>query len=270
MIFNEVSIDAFLNELAVLGSGPNTIRAYRSDLRQFTEFCVAKAALDFEVGAAEWLTSGRTTAAPRTIQRRLATLRSYARWAGEPTFLSRYRPPSAGRAEPHPLPGGMGDTFAMLSYAQSPDERALMALCGLAGLRVGEACGQRCSGLDTLDRTLTVWGKGDKQRVIPLRDDAYDILSTLRTCSGPNNTPRRWVSVTPRQAHRIIFHLGCQARVSRAVSTHDLRATLATAMYGASKDLRAVQEYLGHSSSVTTQVYTGISMSDMRSAVAAA
>lgn len=260
------AIDHHLSALTLQGTSANTVKAYRSDLLSLLEYSQMQPShqsLDPEFLAAGWLTSFRATLAPATTKRRLAAVRSLMRSNGNPNFLMNYRAPSIGKPEPHPLPGGMADTFAMLRVTRTAQERALVALCGLAALRVGEACGQRTTGLNRTERTLTVLGKGSKLRTIPLRPDAYKILSEY---PGPLFVG----GMAERQASKIITRLGQVAKVARPVSTHDLRATFATAMYRETKDLRAVQEYLGHSSIVTTQVYTGISMADMRKAATAA
>lgn len=206
----------------------------------------------------------RTTWTPTTINRKLAACRSWARWARWSDTLDRYRAPKAAQAQPHPLPGGMGDIAAMLRVAGRNDRRAvLVALCGLCGLRVSEALAVRSVDVNVAQMMLLVRGKGDKQRRVPISPAAWSEIS--RRFVHASTAPL--VPMFDSQARRSIKSLG-QRTLNRDVASHDLRATFATAAYEQSLDLRAVQELLGHSDPKTTMVYVAVSDSAKRAIVA--
>jgi integrase/recombinase XerD len=180
--------------------------------------------------------------------------------------LVDYRAPKADKLTAHPLPSGMTDVRKMLGACVTGREAALVALCGLLGLRVAEALGVRVVDFDFAERTLTVrGGKGDKDRTIPVHDEAWSPIFRGIDEQPINSEPL--IRTGNRNARRLLTEIG--ARCGVKVASHDLRSTVLTEMYRVSKDLRAVQEFAGHASSSTTEAYTGIRMKDMRDAIGA-
>lgn len=156
----------------------------------------------------------------------------------------------------------------MLVAAPSEEHKALIALCGLVGLRVSEArtLTPSCIEVDVME--VTVFGKGDKQRTIPLTKAAWHFIqpawiqSVIRDETGDSPMIR----LSDRGARKFLKEMGFKAGLVREISSHDLRATFATAAYKRTKDIRAVQTLLGHANSSTTEVYTGVEMDAMRAA----
>jgi integrase/recombinase XerD len=199
--------------------------------------------------------------------RKITTIRTIGKFLrSEIELLEDYRAPKPERLTAHPLDGGMADVHKLISACKTGREQALVALCGFLGLRVGEAIVVTCDDFDFKDRTLMVRnGKGAKDRVIPVPQRAWRPIF-----AGINEQPataRPLVAYKNRNARRMLTEIGLRCGIE--LSSHDLRSTLLTAMYQASKDLRATQEFAGHSSSSTTEAYTGIRMKDMRDALAA-
>lgn len=272
MILTQDSIEKFLASLRVHGYSEATILAYNSDLKDFLTWKPPYPhSLMSEAEAAAWLTMNRKTKwSPKTTQRKLTSLRRYAKWAGNPAFLSEYRPPTPADPEPHPLPEGIPGVLRLIEVAADDRQRALIALCGLCGLRVAEACGVLAGDVhvsrgvgDRVKRTLVVRGKGDKTRILPISGAAW-----VGICEA-------WVAVratepilgySQRYARKLVTNLGRKAKLSREIASHDLRATFATAAYEVSGDIVAVQRLLGHSSVITTQGYLGRSQAQMRDA----
>lgn len=154
----------------------------------------------------------------------------------------------------------------MIEAAKNAQQAALVGLCGYVGLRVGEALSIRTDDIDMSSMLLTVRGKGDKTRTVPVSDRAWSSISSAYVVAlGAED--RRLVRYADRFARQIITNLGTRAGLSRPVKSHDLRATFGTEVFNKSLNLRAVQDLLGHSNSSTTEVYTGVSMDTMRSAV---
>lgn len=269
------STDRFLDWLSVNGSSENTIRAYRADLRGLRMVLPMSPLTwdELQMETARYLTKNRPLWAPKTTERKVGTFRAWAKWAGATGFLAGYRPPKPARAEPHPLPEGIDGVLRMMNACVTPSglitprirrRRALVAFTGLCGLRVGEALSIRPAAVNRLERTLTVRGKGDRTRVVPISDMALPIILDAMDATPVGETI---VGLADRGARQMLTGLAASAGLSRHVSSHDLRATLATAAYDKSKDLRVVQEILGHASPVQTQVYTGVSRAAMRTAM---
>lgn len=260
------SIDAFLNTLTINAASANTIRAYRIDLSSALPY--AASATDWastEVALARYLNDARLTLAPKTIERRLGTFRVWARWAGHPGLLANYRAPKPAPPQPHPIPEGIDGVVRMIASTRNPRHKALCALTGLMGLRVAEATSIKPDDFDLDNMLLRVRGKGDKLRYVPISDTAWKHLRSARNLAMKNGTTV--VRLTPDGARRAITRHARKAGLSRHVSSHDMRATLATAAYELTHDLRAVQEILGHSDSKTTQVYTQVSQTAKRAAM---
>jgi integrase len=218
------------------------------------------------VSAARYLNRNRRTWKPRTLGRKITAIRGWATWAGDPSVLANYKAPKPERPQPHPLPGGLADLLAMIdACGTNGRNRALVALCGLCGLRVSEALDAAPDDIDLDTHTILVRGKGDVSRVVPISDRAWAFIEPALEGARFLHFPTI-VGLRESWARDLLTELGRKAGVKRPVSSHDLRATFATAAYDHTKDLRAVQELLGHASAKTTEVYTGVSGAAMRRA----
>jgi len=281
------SLDAFLASLTSVS--PATIRAYRSDLDAFVLWCeraelpepskVTRTTLRRYVGSLATRSYAR-----RTISRKASALRRYFGWLTRTGLLTS--DPSAGLS----APGGSGrlprvlrddELTAVLDdppgttandtpAIRSRDDAVLELLYG-SGLRVSELCGLRPEDLDIARRRVTVWGKGSKQRVVPLSEPACDALRQwldhgrriIATADSPadavflNQKGRR---LGPRDVRRLL-----DRRAPSPTHPHALRHTFATHLLDGGADLRAVQELLGHADLSTTQHYTHVSKQRLRS-----
>lgn len=221
---------------------------------------------EYEEVVLNWLTINRTMIAAKTTQRRLTSVKAYAAWAGWDVHLDEYNAPTPLRGTPHPIPEGIEGVKRMIQVAPTEKQRALVALCGLCGLRVAEALCVKPSHFDLQELTLHVYGKGSKERIVPVSGLAWSVLQQPVT--------RAWVAgdvpVIPlkdRAARQTITSLGLRAGLRRHVASHDLRATFATAVYDKTHDQRLVQELLGHANGNTTEVYIARSNSQLREGV---
>lgn len=264
------SIERFLRSLAENGRSQNTIRAYRADLMALLD-SETPCGDGIETRAKTHLNRIRFQTKPKTLERKRTAYRAWARWAGVGEILGDYKAPKSHKPIPHPLPEGIDGVLAMIdACGDNTRYKALVALCGLCGLRVGEAISVTPENIDWADSTIRLRGKGDVERIVPISRLAWHHLSRAYASAAWRSKPTDWVPLVglkDRQARAVITKLAEKASLSRAVKSHDLRATLATAAYEKSKDLRAVQEILGHASSRTTEVYVGASMKSMRAAV---
>lgn len=249
------------------GKSPNTSKAYATDVRMFfEEMNLAEFSLaDLEDLASSWMNRRRRQVAPKTLARRVTSMRVLGKCLGV-EILAEYSLPTPARAMPHPLPNLVQDLERMMAGARNDEQRALVALMGLEGLRVSEAREVGPQDFDLHHMTLTVRGKGDKTRVLPVSRTAWQILCPSVLQAQIEDRPTL-IRFTDRHARETITRLGARAGISRPVSSHDLRATFATVAYhNSGNDIRAVQELLGHASVLQTQLYVGTTQKEMRRA----
>ena len=279
--------DAFASSL--LAVSDNTRAAYRRDLAAFVEWADrlaldGPAAVDRKVlrRYVSFLSTRRY--ARRTIARKAAALRRYFAWAaraglvGADPSASLSVPAGAGRLprvlRDDELSVLLDDPVATVADDPPPirlrDDAVLEVLYG-SGLRVGELCGLRPDDLALDEGLVRVWGKGAKQRRVPLSAPAVAALAAWLADGraqlvGPD-TPddavllnRAGHRLTPRDVRRIV-----DRRSSAPTHPHALRHTYATHLLDGGADLRAVQELLGHSDLATTQHYTHVSKERLRS-----
>lgn len=261
------SIEQFRSSLCDRGRSTLTAKFYATDLRMFLKDLGAPSVPQetFEQRAMQWLTSTRGTLSPKTTCRRLTSLRSFAKWAGWGNVLGDYSPPIPAKGQAHPLPEGLDGIERLLAVASNEKQRALLALCGYIGLRVAEALEVRPSHFNLTEMTLTVRGKGDKTRILPVSTKAWEVLARSVVMHAPADD--RLVHLKDRFARRTITDLGVRAGLKRPISSHDLRSTFGTEVYDKTKDLRVTQELMGHASSQTTELYTQVTIGKMRTAV---
>lgn len=270
------SMHGFRSYLLRRGRSQATCKSYLSDLRAMQRWLASSTDGSpiphlpperLEEAALRWMENSRTEGlAPATITRRLATLRQFGRYLGV-EVLADYKAPPSAPARPHPLPGGVGDVEAMLDSAIDSSEEAMIILCGFAGLRISEARSVTPLSflLDDGKVSVTVTGKGYKRRVVPVPSR---VSGRLLEVAGRRESAQPLVLLSDSQARKAWKKAARRAGV-RDSSTHDGRATVATAILGATGNLRLAQEVLGHSSVETTQVYTGVTRDQLTSAMEA-
>lgn len=268
-------IAKYRSSLLDAGLSENTAKGYEADLRMFLEWVAQEQRIRYQevmlpaekldTLSREWLGIQRKMASPRTTRRRITSLRSLATWARIPAVLEGYKSPPPPPAQPHPIPGLLKSLLYLIQIARTGHEEALIGLCGLAGLRVGEARRTRPSHLDLQTMILTVHGKGDKVRYVPVSNAAWSaIMSAFVECV---ETDALLCPFSDRAARAIVTRLGRLAKIPREISSHDLRATYATIIQAKTKDILVLKELLGHASVTTTQVYPQTQMEAMRKAV---
>jgi site-specific recombinase XerD len=287
-------LDEFTASLTSLA--PSSVAAYRRDLESFVEWAERLGISDptqvdrrtLRRHVAYLATRGR---AKRTIARHVASLRRYFDWLRrrgriELDPAARLSAPASGGRLPRVL--RRDELEVLLDRGPAPSDDPVEAAVALrdaavlevlygSGLRVAELCGLRPADVD-LDRArLTVWGKGSKQRVVPLSPPAAEALrrwlAAGRGALATEETPdeavfvnRRAHALTPRDVRRILDRRAAEAGDGAAgpAHPHALRHTFATHLLDGGADLRAVQELLGHADLATTQLYTHVSRERLR------
>jgi integrase/recombinase XerC len=221
--------------------------------------------------------------ARRSIARKTASLRRYFRWlvrtgviTNDPT-VGIHTPAGEGRLPrvldsrdiDELLEGPRPEDEPM--WRRTMDDAVLEILYG-SGLRVSELCGLDVSSVDLAAGAVVVWGKGSKQRRVPLSQPSVQALRswlTVRHEVVPDDgeaasamfANERGRRLTPRDVRRIV-----DRRSPQPTHPHALRHSFATHLLDGGADLRAVQELLGHSDVATTQRYTHVSRERLRSA----
>jgi len=285
------SVDAFLASL--LSVGDATTSAYRSDVVRFARWAASMgiaspADVDRMVLRRYLAHLAAAGSARRTIARKASSLRRYFGWLRrtgsipvDPT-IGLSAPKGEGRLprvlRDDELAVLLDDVPARLDDDPLPvrlrDDAVLELLYG-SGLRVAELCSLRRDGIDLVQRTVRVWGKGGRQRQIPISPPAAAALDAWlrdgRTLLVAADTPdevvfvnRRGRPLTPRDARRLL-----DRRAVEPTHPHALRHTFATHLLDGGADLRAVQELLGHADLATTQIYTHVSKERLRAVVEA-
>ncbi|MGH9281073.1 MAG: tyrosine-type recombinase/integrase [Acidimicrobiales bacterium] len=280
--------DEFVRSL--VSAAPATVAAYRGDIDQFVAWA-GRAGIEAP-GAVTPLVLRRYLAylstrrfARRTVARKAAAVRRYFDWLRRRGLIladpaRRLSAPRGDARLPrvlkaHELTGllgeGDGDGEAGGADAVTRRDRAVIELLYGSGLRVGELCGLRTGDVDLPGRRLVVWGKGSKQRVLPMNAPSSDAVRAwvragrdhLVTAESPPDAlflNRRGRLLTPRDVRRIL-----DRRSPVPTHPHALRHTFATHLLDGGADLRVVQELLGHADLATTQVYTHVSKERLRS-----
>lgn len=279
-------VDAFVTSLT--SAAPATVVAYRSDVGAFIEW--AGRAGIAGPGSVDRLVLRRYLAflatrryARRTVARKASSLRRYFGWAARTGRLpvdpaAGLGAPSGGGRLPrvlrtdeleHLLDDPPSSVDADPPAVRLRDDAILELLYG-SGLRVAELCGLRPGDMDLDRRLVTVWGKGSKQRQVPLSAPAAEAtegwLEAGRAALANDRTPpdalflnRLGRRLGPRDVRRIL-----DRRAVAPTHPHALRHTYATHLLDGGADLRAVQELLGHADLSTTQHYTHVSKERLR------
>jgi integrase/recombinase XerD len=270
------------------GLSANTLAAYQTDLRQTAAWLHATAGVNL-LGArrgdllaylASLATGGAT---PRTAARRLSTLRQFYRLALREAWINidpsaQIDAPKLGRPLPKSLTEPEVEALLAAPELSEPEglrDRAMLELLYASGLRVSELIGLGLEQVSLAQGVVRVIGKGGKERLVPLGDEAADWIRRYQQSARPELlgqrlcdalfVTRRGEGMT-RQAfwYRIRKHAKA-AGITKHLSPHTLRHAFATHLVNHGADLRVVQLLLGHSDLSTTQIYTHVARERLKS-----
>jgi integrase/recombinase XerC len=272
------SIGAFLRYLAVeRGASRHTLRSYGTDLADCAAF-LARHRLDGVTRAdARALRAYLADLHDRGLQRasmarRLATLRSFYRFLVRRGQLRRnpatdLKTPRLPKRLPGYLPIDESEALLSADPGATPSgarDRAILETFYATGVRVAELSGLDIEDVDLLEGTVRVFGKGGKERIVPIGSKAIEAIRAYldggRSARGPLFRNRRGGRLTVRSLHRVVRARARVAGLARRVTPHTLRHTFATHLLDAGADLRLIQELLGHARLGTTQKYTHVSV----------
>ena len=281
-------LDQFLDGIWLeSGLSANTLAAYRTDLRAFQSWLAKKGLALEQVTRADLLAylaaNVRAGLSPRSSARHLSTLRRFYRYLliqgrtqADPT--ADVRSPVIGR----PLPKNISEQGVEKLLSTPPRDtalgsrdRAMLETMYASGLRVSELVGLTLNELDLTTGLVRVVGKGGRERIVPLGEEASE---SLREYLGQARSDllkaqltdavfvtRRGGPMTRQAFWQLIKRYAQQAGIGAEFSPHSLRHAFATHLLNHGADLRSVQMLLGHTDLSTTQIYTHVARARLQS-----
>lgn len=294
------AIDGFIADIArVEGLAPNTVTAYGSHLEDFGRWCERTGTDAFMCGIRDlraYLADlNRARYAPRTVAAHVSSIRSFYRWMHleglvENDVVSTLGSPKIPKGLPAVLSADQMDallTAPDLSRPEGVRDAAMLELLYASGARISELAALDVESISFAERTVRLFGKGRKERIVPVYRRALDACSRyldgpraeLLAACGRSDTPgvprpffisargnRMSAAVLRSRFHRLCTIAG----LSPDITPHAMRHTFATDLLEGGADLRSVQELLGHASLSTTQIYTHLTPDRLKAAVARA
>ena len=281
----EKLINSYLDYIeSIKRYSPQTVKAYRTDLNQFIEFCNLR-----NKDTAKDLTErfiktylmqlSETGLDKRSIARKLASVRGLLRYAFQNQIINSnpvayIKNPRSNKKLPEvTTTESILKIYSLVDEVEDEPERIKIIFELLYGcaLRVSELCNLNFIDLDIKSRTLRVKGKGSKMRIVPVGQKSIEIIEEYLNITNhqSNNEPliktKGGNRIYPRFVYRIINKYLSKVTDIKKKSPHVLRHSAATHMLDRGADLRAVKELLGHENLSTTQIYTHVSVERLKS-----
>lgn len=293
------AVAAYLDHLTVeRGAAKNTVASYRRDLARYVEFLAEAGVHDLDLvesrHVAEFASALREPAGERaplaasSAARTIVAVRSFHRFAvadgsSADDPAARVKPPKQARRLPHAL--GLADVQALLAAPDTETatglrDAALLELLYGTGARISEAVGldvdDVTAQLDDPEVSLRLFGKGSKERMVPLGSYARTALGDYLVRGRPALISRstrpgsalfvnaRGGRLSRQSAWQVLRTQARRARLDAELGPHTLRHSFATHLLDGGADVRVVQELLGHASVTTTQIYTLVTIDHLR------
>jgi len=284
---SKVTVDRFLDAIWMeRGLSENTLDAYRADLLALDQRLKGR---DVEIVRASkadlleyisWRVEGG--AKPRSTARQLSSFRRFYRYLLREGVITEdptadIAMPKIGRALPQSLTEDEVDALLAAPNVSEPlgnRDRAMLELLYATGVRVSELINLKLSQMNLNQGVIRIVGKGDRERLIPLGDEAQDWLRDfidgarieilLERQTDYLFPTRRGDRMTRQAFWHIIKRYGKKAGVRKKLSPHTVRHAFATHLLNNGADLRVVQLLLGHSDVSTTQIYTHVARERMK------
>jgi integrase/recombinase XerD len=301
-------VRTYLDHLTVeRGLSKNTLSSYRRDLRRYLEFLDYAAKSDIreitEADVAAFLAGLRQgdedhpALAAGSAARTIVAVRGFHKFAVregsvDADAAGAIRPPTPARRLPKAIP--VEDVERLLEAAGSEGtplawrDRALLEVLYGTGARISEAVGLDVDDIDLDSGVVRLFGKGSKERVVPVGSFARAALERYFVGGRPVLVAGASATRTSRESRAAVFlnarggrlsrqsawtalqTAGAKAGLAAGISPHTLRHSFATHLLDGGADVRVVQELLGHASVTTTQIYTLVTVERLREVYAAA
>lgn len=295
-------LEEFCDHLAIeRGRSTHTVRAYRreaGDLLQHLREVERIPVSEIDVPALRSFLGSRaeTGASAATLARSAAAARTFITWLTLTDRIpadigGRLHAPRRGRHLPTVLSGPQAEDLVTAPADAEPVEgsaadprthavmlrdRAILELLYSSGLRVAELVGLDLESMDEAGGTIRVFGKGAKERIVPVGIPAREAVRAWQSegrgviATDPARAGRalflgvRGARIHDRTVRALVDDYAHRAGISRHVTPHTLRHSAATHLVDGGADLRSVQDFLGHSSLATTQIYTHVTPERLR------
>ena len=278
-------LDSIIDTLAVeKGYSLNTCRAYHSDISDFIcfllkklkkdnlESLLKKTVLDKSIISEYMALLVKSKITKRTIARKLSAIKAFF------NYLVKTKHIKSNPADMIPFPKkeknipkflSVDNIFMLLDSIKTDtwfDKRnlAMFETFYSTGMRVSEISGLDIADIDFTNQRILVFGKGSKERIVPVGKRALNAIKNYRACLKEDFIPvflnRTFTRLSSRSISRILDKITKECRLNLPISPHTLRHCFATHMLDSGADLRGIQEVLGHKSLSTTQIYTHASI----------
>ncbi|WP_455211501.1 site-specific tyrosine recombinase XerD [Kaarinaea lacus] len=279
---DQTTIESFLDNLWMeRGLSDNTLSAYRTDLQGLAHWLAERdgvGLLDADRQHLLAYLSARVKqgARPRTTARLISSIkRFYQYWVRENRLAvdpsDRIEAPKLGRSLPHALTEAEVEALLSAPDIEQPlgvRDRTMLELMYATGVRVSELVGLKLSEVNQRQGVLRTQGKGGKERLVPMGEEAAYWLTLYQENVRPELlkglahealfVTRRKEAMTRQAFWYLIKRYAKQAGIRKPLSPHTIRHCFATHLLNHGADLRAVQMLLGHSDLSTTQIYTHV------------
>lgn len=269
---------------------PKTIKAYRIDLEQFVSIIsVNELPIDKDT-LMLYLSKIHEMYQPRTIKRKIASVKALFHYLEYEEIIESnpfskidlsFRQP---KRLPKTIPANIIQTFLSTIYKEKDTARtlyqkkaiirdiAVMELLFATGMRISELCSLRQINLDLTNRTVLIFGKGAKERMLQIgNDDVIAALASYKMHFSEELSQTEWLFVnrlhnrlSEQSVRYMINHYVDIAGIEMHITPHMFRHSFATLLLEADVDIRYIQKMLGHSSITTTQIYTSVSMNKQK------
>lgn len=263
-----------------------TIKAYRIDLHQFSEFLLRNNISLEKASISAYLEELNQHFKPRSVKRKLASIKAFCRYLYEEEVLPedlfsklhiRLQEP---KVLPRTIPLRIIRAMLQAVYTQIDDgghkqktairDAAVLELLFATGIRVSELSGLRVPNVDLLEGSVMIWGKGSKERLLQIGNP--EVLAIMKQYAetyhlgddGPFFQNRLGRKLSEQSVRMILRHYSEQVAPTLHATPHMHRHSFATLLLEEDVDIRYIQKMLGHSSISTTQIYTSVSTSKQR------
>lgn len=281
----EIIVQDFLSELkGIRNASENTISSYNRDLRQFTKFCLERNITEIEditqkhIRAFLVKLNGENNSTG-TISRKLTSLRNLFNFSLRSCYIEKnplkeISNPKITRGIPETLP--LDSYLKIINLIEEESEevkfqtKSIFELLYGCAIRVSELCNLNIGDINYESRTLKVYGKGSKERLVPLGDKSIESLKEYMSTLNYNPIKKplflspRGERIYPRFVQRIVKKYIQKVSDVSKKSPHILRHSAATHMLDRGADLLGVKEILGHENLKTTQIYTHVSVERLK------
>ena len=260
----EKEVDEFEEYMRGEKKSENTVSEYVHFVRQMLQFTRKKVEniKEGDVKKYQIYLSTKMKYSKNTMYLALKAIGAYFKFRGRDDIAKSIKAPRRPRQMPKYLTEE--EVRKLLDAAKDrPRDYAILSLLAYSGLRVSELCNLRIEDVDLSERVVYVHsGKGDKDRIVVISEKAAEAIENYIFSREDSLeflfSSQKSEKITRVQVFRIVKKYAVKADIKKNVTPHVLRHTLATTMLRRGVDIRYIQQFLGHSSVATTQIYTHV------------